>query len=214
MVLLFGVLLALLAVFVDSRIRPIVKSMAEYHVKVFAAQVINTALIAELEQAGISYDELVHVSSKADGAVSSIQADVVGINALKARMSAAVLGELEGHREYSLQVPLGTLLGNEFLSGRGPLVEIKIIPDGYLQSEVTNQFISAGINQTLHQILLQNTVQLVAIMPGYRVRTETTCSFLIAETVIVGEIPEAYTQIAGDGAPLISKINDYAAGIN
>ena len=212
--LLLAIVIALALTWaLDSHIRPIIRNMASYQVKVFASRSINRALLNELDTSGIRYDELVHVTQNDKGMVTSVQSDMVKINSLKARVGQSVVSDLEAMNRSSIFVPLGTLLGNEFFSGRGPKIEIKVIPTGYVQSEIFNQFTSAGINQTHHQVMLRITVQMIVILPGYSVQTETTSNFCVAETVIVGTIPEAFTQINGDDSPTISKINDYSASV-
>lgn len=197
--------------FLHARLRPVIESVATYQAKVYAAKTINAAMLAQLETADVDYDGLVQVTQNKDGMVTSIQSDMVKINRLKSYVSRSVAADLESRKEESVFVPLGTLLGNEWTSGRGPKIEIRILPTGYVQSEIYNQFTSAGINQTHHEVMLRVTVQMIAILPGYSVKTETSSNFCIGETVIVGTIPEAFTQIEGDEAPTISKLNDYSA---
>lgn len=201
----------IVAVFFEGRIRPVVESMIEYQTKVFAFQTINNAMLAELDSA-VDYADMVKLTRGGDGMVTSIQTDVLTMNRLKARTADAVARCVEDKTNQSLRVPLGTLFGEQLFSGRGPEVEIKVIPAGYVQSELYNEFASAGINQTLHRIMLKTTVQMVAVLPGFNVKTETTTSFCIAETVIVGAIPDGFTLINGDERSAISKVNDYAAG--
>ena len=65
-------------------------------------------------------------------------------------------------------------MGGQILSGRGPEVEFRVIPAGYVHTEIYNQFQSAGINQTLHQIMLKVDATVSAVMPIYTVTTEVT----------------------------------------
>jgi len=190
--------------------RPVVESIAAHQVHVFSARTVNEAILAELSREGVYYGNIVNVSRNAQGDVASIQSDMREINRLKANVANTVARELEMLGATTMRIPLGTLLGNEVTSGRGPAVEIKVYPTGYVQTELYSQFTSAGINQTLHQIILGTSVQMMAVIPGYRIECETTTNYMIAQTVIVGNIPESFTQINGDQAPLISKINDYA----
>jgi len=205
---------AALILFLDARLRPTVANMATYQAKVFAVRSVNQAMLNELDTSQVTYDDLVYISQNKDGMVTSLQSDMVKINRLREHMAQSIMDDLDHWRQQTIRVPIGTLLGNEWLSGRGPRVEIKVIPTGYVQSEVYNQFASAGINQTHHQVILQTTVQMMVILPGYSLPAETSSNICIAETVIVGTIPEAFTQINGDNAPLISKVNDYGASVN
>ena len=74
----------------------------------------------------------------------------------------------------------------------------------------SSAFSSAGINQTSHQIELEVTVRIYAAIPGFRSSIETTTNYLVAETVLVGEVPDSFTQVDGDQADIVRKIFDYA----
>ena len=92
-------------------------------------------------------------------------------------------------------------------------MEFKVLPVGYVQTEIYNSFQSAGINQTLHQIMLKVTATVSAVIPAYTVTTDVTTNLCIAQTIIVGKVPTAYTDINGEQSDLIGQINDYAAEI-
>ena len=209
--LLAGIALLAGIVLLDARMRPVIENMAAYQAKVFTSKIMNEAMLAQLEKSGVQYDDIIHVVQKNDGELSSIQTDMVEVNRLKTEMTKAVVEKLEDRDSQSVQVPIGSLMGVQLTSGRGPKIEIRVIPVGYAHTELYNNFISAGINQTLHQIMIKTSVKTTVIVPGYTVQTETVTNFCIAETVIVGSVPEAFTQIDGDNRSTISKINDYAA---
>lgn len=187
------------------QLRPAVESMVAYQARVFAVRLINSAILAELDRAGADYGALVQITRSAGGNVTSIQADMAAINRLKAQVSDAVVRELEEMGTASLQVRLGTLVGNELTAGRGPPVEIRVHPVGYVETNLTSRFGAAGINQTHHQISLSVSVEMEGILPGYRVRCQTTADYLIAETVIVGEIPDTYLGLDA-GSPFLQKL--------
>ncbi len=200
------------AIWIDYSIRPVVSEVIEYQAKVFASRLINDAMMEELERAGLEYDNLVKISRDENGEVTSIEADMVQINRLKSRMGSSVVKKLEETDNREIFVPIGTILGNQFTSGRGPDIGIRIVPTGYAQTEIFNQFTSAGINQTHHQLMLNVSVQVVAILTGYSVKTDTQTSFCIAETVIVGDIPNGYASINGS-ATAFAPFEDKVAGI-
>lgn len=207
--LTFAAALLIATAVVDMRIRPVVEEVVSHQAQSAAFRIINAAMLQTLESEAITYDDLVHLTRAADGSVRSIETDIVAINRLKSQMSSHAVQMLQLPEQQTLFIPLGTLLGSNLISGRGPMVEVQILPVGYLQSQLSNNFSSAGINQTLHQVMLETSIQLAAVLPGYTVRTETTSRFCIAETVIVGAIPEGYTIVGEDSRSMLSKINDY-----
>lgn len=208
---LIFLVVSILLVYLHMRMRPVIEDMAEYQSKIFTTKIVNNSVLEEIEKNEISYDNIIKVTQDNLGTVTSIQTDMIKVNNLKASVTQNIVEKLHNIDKHTITLPLGTLIGNEWFSARGPDINIKIIPQGYVQSELFSKFISAGINQTKHQIILKTTVQMVIVCPGYTVRCSSSTNFIIAETIIVGKIPESFTQIEGDDSPTISKINDYAA---
>lgn len=198
--LLILVLAALLLMWLDGRLRPLIKSMAAYQARVFATRAINESLRDELERDRVAYDGLVFITTQNDGRVSSVQTDMVRLNLLRAQLTNAVTDRLTMLESQTVRIPMGTLLGGQIFSGRGPTVEFKLVPAGYVQSTLRHRFDAAGINQTRHQIVLELHANILAVLPGYTTATEVSTDVILAETVIVGVAPESFTEvITGDG---------------
>lgn len=195
---------------VDAHIRPVIQSMAAYQAKVYATRILNEAVEAQLAGESPSYRELVRLSTGDDGKINAVQTDVVRLNLLKAALTNAATDRLEELEQQTVLVPLGTLLGWQVLSGRGPLVEFRLVPAGYVRSSLSHRFDAAGINQTRHQIMLQLDASIIAVLPGYTTSTEVSTDFLLAETVIVGTSPDSFTQVlTGDDQSIDQLIADY-----
>lgn len=207
--LLMGLMAGVLLM--DARLRPTIEMFSGYQAKVFATRAINDAIYNELAMDSLPYDTLVTLSQNSAGEVTALQTDMVTINRLRGRATNAVLESLSTMEDQIIRVPLGTLSGVQLLSGRGPVVELKVIPSGYLQTSLENRFDSAGINQTRHQILLIFDMSVTALIPGYTVTTQVSTSFCLAETVIVGAVPEAFTSVNGADSDLTRQIFDYRA---
>ena len=105
-----------------------------------------------------------------------------------------------------LSIPIGTLTGSSLLAGRGPAIKVKMQSVGSTTASFRNTFGSAGINQTRHQILLDVQVNMSILLPGFRTSTKVNNEISVAETVIVGSVPENYTYFST--AP--NEIDDYA----
>lgn len=173
----------------DLNLRPLIKRYAQYQATVIATNTINRTIEQELSDNLDLYRDLITVSTTHDDTVTSIQTDSVRINLLKSKLTNLIGERLAAVSTQNIDIPVGTMLGAQILSGRGPKLNFKVIPTGFVQSQIKNQFTSAGINQTLHQIILQIDVSVAAIIPGYTTTTEVTTNFVIAETIIVGKVP-------------------------
>ena len=64
---------------------------------------------------------------------------------------------------------------------------------GSADASLRNAFSAAGINQTRHQILLHVDVYTGILLPGFTASTKVSNEIAVAETVIVGSVPETYT---------------------
>lgn len=193
----FAVLLGLLviALAIDFKVRPVVKEMSAYYAKVFAIRAINEAILSELESEEFDYGALVQLGYGETGEVSTIQADMVAINRLKGYVARRVMENFSNAEYTHIKLPVGTLFGGQFFAGRGPLIDFKMAPAGIIIADVKNRFDSAGINQTRHQIMLEVQATVIAVIPAYTVKSEVLTSVCVAETVIVGDIPQGFAQI-------------------
>ena len=211
--LLLAAGLVTIVVFLDSGIRPTIKSVATYQAEQMCTKVINDSVTAVLADSAITYDQLVHILRNETDDIIAVQADIVHMNALKASLSSRVSETIGAIGERNVTLPAGTLTGSDFLMGRGPAITFKIKFSNAMTSSITSAFTPAGINQTRHQIMLCITAKVYAIIPGYRTSTEVTTNFLLAETIIVGRVPDAFTNVDETaGSTLSGIINDYGYG--
>ena len=104
---------------------------------------------------------------------------------------------------------MGTLTGVPWLSARGPSVSIKMIPQGVIKAQFVSEFVSAGVNQTHHRLIMNVSMTASAVIPGFTSQVEVLSDFLIAETVIVGDVPEYYTQIITSDEEILEKTDAY-----
>ena len=176
----------------EARIRPIIISMAEAHARSMGAKVVSEAISEEIEENNISYDDLISFEKDESGKIAALKTDIIMVNRLKSRLSVVILNKLAGMNDINLYIPVGNLVNGEFFSGRGPKIEVIVIPIGSVTTNITNVFTSAGINQTRHQIVLDVYVTVSIIMPFSVESTDIMMSVAIAETIIVGDVPQMY----------------------
>ena len=206
-----GLLLLLLLILLDGQIRPIITTVTDYQAKLAVTRSINEAVLEVISEEQVSYNNIIKMTTAPDGEVTSLHTDMVAMNRLKAEVSNRVADRLEADAGQPVQIPIGSLLGNQYFAGRGPELCFQVLPAEYVITDFYNEFRSAGINQTLHQIMLTVTAKVGAVMPPYTVETEVKTDICIAETVIVGRVPESFTDINGDDRGMIDKVNDYGA---
>ncbi|MBR5769663.1 MAG: sporulation protein YunB [Clostridia bacterium] len=175
-----------------AKLRPYVVSLAEMEGKRLGSAAINDGVVAVFAEEKLTYGDVVDIAYAADGRVVSLHADAKRLNALRLAVGDAVSETLEKAPPTSVRVSLGSLLG-ELFAGRGFAITVKLDSISTVDVDFSSEFASAGINQTLHRITMTVEVRFTILAATYRVETLSTCSFNLAETVIVGDVPENYT---------------------
>ena len=191
-------LLALLAVFVllivvlDIRLRPLIREYAVAQAQVRLSEAMCDAVETALGQAD---EPLMTVVRDEAGAVLSAETDAAAVNRLNAAIGTGLNDLLSERDRALLKLPIGSILGGSFLMGRGPAVTVRIDRCGAVTSELNSVFEAAGINQTVHRVELTLTVRATVLAAGMSDPIETSGTFLVSETVIVGGVPDTYAQI-------------------
>ncbi len=189
--LVLAVLLAAL-IALDRQLRPVIVTMAQYQCRVISLMAINEAVAEELSEMEDMEPQLVRVEKNADDTVSAIEVNSTEVNQLKNRLIAAVSEKLMEIPNQDIHIPLGTLLGWQLLAGRGPDVQLQVVPASYVRAEINDSLTTAGINQTEHKLFIDFTVEMSAILPGYSTDVTVTDEVCIAQTMIIGPVPQVY----------------------
>ncbi|MEG0179752.1 MAG: sporulation protein YunB [Oscillospiraceae bacterium] len=177
----------------DKQLRPVITTMTQYQCRVLSVLAMNEAVMDILSQNDDIYDKLVKTDYAADGSVIAVHINSVAVNLFKARLTDAVTNKLLCIEKQKISIPLGTLLGWQLLSGRGPNIKLTVLPASYVKSEITDELETAGINQTQHSIFIHFSVQMSAILPGYSTSVEVDNELCVAQTLIVGKVPLLYS---------------------
>ncbi len=186
----------------NSHLQPLIASYGLTQAKLVGTQAVNDAVTAVLEREGVRYTDLMRVEKDSQGSIVSVEADTVKINALKAGVTTEILTQLKKHQNMTVRIPTGTLLNGDLLTGRGPRIPVKISLSGAAATQMSSYFESAGINQTSHRLVMDITVTLYAAIPGNDATTTLETSFIIAETVLVGKVPDTFLDVDGRVANL------------
>lgn len=186
----------------NSHLQPLIASYGLTQAKLVGTQAVNDAVTAVLEREGVRYTDLMRVEKDSQGSIVSVEADTVKINALKASVTTEILTQLKKHQNMTVRIPTGTLLNGDLLTGRGPRIPVKISLSGAAATQMSSYFESAGINQTSHRLVMDITVTLYAAIPGNDATTTLETSFIIAETVLVGKVPDTFLDVDGRVANL------------
>ena len=192
----FAILLALLALLFYlffARLQPLMGELAVSRVSNCATKLVTAAVSDTVQSGAVDYDRLVTLEKDDSGKVTALKSNMAEFNRLQTIIDGEILDRLSEVPLSTLSVPLGTLTGITLLSGRGPSVSVQMQSVGSSTSKFENEFSSAGINQTKHRIVLNVDVRVSVLLPGIKTSTTVSNSYVIAETVIVGSVPDTYT---------------------
>lgn len=188
-----GSLLILLWVVALIHMKPILTRLAEARVNNIVNRIVSDAVNEAVDEGIINYDALVTLEKDETGRVTALRSNMGEVNRLQTAIADDILQRLGEVSTSDLSIPLGTLTGSPLLAGRGPSIRIRMQAAGSVSAGFRNDFSSAGINQTKHQILLRVDVQMGILLPGFTTSTGVSNEVAVAETVIVGGVPGTYT---------------------
>lgn len=200
----FLLALALCAVLLERNFKPMVFSLAEARSAAMASQVLSGAL-AEAIGDGIGYDDLMNVRMDQNGQVALLSANTMRMNQLADRAGQAALRRLNNMSSERVTVPLGAALGMTLFAGSGPGVPVSIVPIGSIYTDFATEFEACGINQTRHKVYLQVTASIRIVIPTGAKTTQVSANMLVAESIIVGRVPEGFVgyDLNGDELNLV-----------
>lgn len=190
---------------------PLVKQYAGNSARFQVTRVINEAATSALADMQLQYDSLVKIERDAAGGVTSVEADVGVINRLKAALSLEITDRADEISRITASIPLGTFFGSRLLAGRGPIVKIPVSANVGVLTDFDSALVAAGINQTAHRIILRVKTTVFLAIPTAYSNVEIESSFIIAESVLIGRVPDAYTVVENIDEETVGEIFDYGA---
>ena len=189
---IFTLLLAL-TVAVVLHMKPVVVDLATARTSNAVNRIVVAAVNDAVESGRIDYEQLVDFDKDAEGHVTALRSNMAAFNRLQASIADDILQRMAEVSSTDLAIPIGTLTGSPLLAGRGPCLRVRMQSVGTATARFDNQFSSAGINQTRHRIILDVDVHVSILLPGLTTYTRVSNEISVAETVIVGGVPETYT---------------------
>lgn len=174
------------------------KILCDYSISAGETLLIKTAneAISELlSENKITYGDIVTLSRDTSGKVTSLEIGVEELNLIRSQIAVKIDEKLAMQSDYPIEIPVGTIIGNEFTIGRGPEIKFNMRLTSTVIADFKSVFTSAGINQVLHQIIIQLEMNGKVLIPWYNSNFTTNMSCIAAQTVIVGATPSQFTSV-------------------
>lgn len=191
LVLLTGLLLAGFIIY-QKKVNPMLEGMARAMVDNVASNTINEAIDAQIADGNIDYNRLVLFEKDLNGRITAIKTNMTEVNRLKTQILDILNDTLLEISTDQLSIPVGNLILPELFSGRGPGIPLMVLSVSTSDASFRNAFTSAGINQTCHQIILVVEVAITVLLPTETITLPVSSEMVVAETIIVGDVPTTY----------------------
>lgn len=193
--LLVLTLILLLVRFFSNQLRPVVETVAVSEATNLITVTVSQVVEQCMGQQGLGYDDLMEIHQpQEDGGLTTVTGRTSTISQLRSEITQSLVEKLENLEAGQLGVPLGNLTGWMLFSGLGPKLRVSIESVGDVVTEVYNRFDSAGINQTHHQVLMDISATVHLFIPGEIVSVTVDTTVCLAETVLIGSVPNSYIQ--------------------
>ena len=196
LIVLLIVLLSLSVALLSVNMRPAMAALAIARIRSVAARAMNDSILESMGDE-TNYARLIQVHESSER-VYMLQANTHKMNILAADCAEAAQERIAQMGDQGISIPIGTITGISFLAGKGPSLKVTFSPAGSVQSEFNSEFVSSGINQTLYRVNLLLTASVRLVMPGVSETIFVRAEAAIAESIIVGDVPEVYTNVASE----------------
>ena len=196
---LIGLLIAAIALllFFSHQYHDEIRGLAETQVKNSTSDLINDAVDQQIETGNVQYDRIVYFEKDLNGRITALKTNMSEVNRLKTDILNIINDEILALDTSDLGVSIGSLVLPEFFAGKGPEIPVQIISIKNSDASFSSSFTQAGINQTLHQINMLISVDVAVLILGQTNYFTISSQIVVAETVIVGEVPETLLQTGG-----------------
>lgn len=172
--------------------RDVIRDLAVTQVKNATSDLTNDAIAAQIADGKIEYDRIVYFEKDLDGGITALKTNMTEVNRLKTDILDIINSEILALDSSDIGVPLGSIFLPELISGRGPAIPVHILAIRNADANFVSHFTQAGINQTLHQVLMEVSIDVSVLVLGETASFTMTSEVVVAETVIVGAVPETY----------------------
>lgn len=180
-----------------SRFSPVIQSLANTQMKNTTSDIINDAIARQIAQGDVRYDRIVYFEKDVDGKITALKTNISEVNRLKTDILNLINDEIMALDTSDLGVPLGSIFLPEFFSGKGPQIPVQILSIRNSDAAFFSEFTQAGINQTLQRLLMEVIVDVTILVAGQTQSYTVSTQVVVAETIIVGQVPDTYFQTGG-----------------
>ncbi len=161
------------------------------------SDLINDAVALQIAEGNIQYDRIVYFEKDVSGRITALKTNIGEVNKLKTDTLNIINDQILETDQAQMGIPLGSLFLPELFSGKGPQIPVKILAIRNSDADFQSSFTHAGINQTLHQVRMRVLIDVTVLVLGETLAFTVETDVVIAETIIVGAVPDTFLQTGG-----------------
>ena len=184
---------------IRSRYRDVIRQLAQTQVMNATSDLTNDAIAKQMADGIIQYDRIVYFEKDLDGRITALKTNMSEVNRLKTDILNIINDEILALDTSDIGIPMGSLFLPELFSGKGPVIPVHILTIRNSDATFSSHFTQAGINQTLHQLIMQVSVDVAVLILGQTAGFTIASEVVVAETVIVGDVPNTFLQTIPNG---------------
>ncbi|MGI6777922.1 MAG: sporulation protein YunB [Acetivibrionales bacterium] len=184
-------ILALLVMYANKKLMPCLEEISEHKARSMVTMSINS-IVNDVFDDSVEYNDIIEIKRDGSGKITSIETNIAKLNKLSSTVTYKLQEEMIEPGKDKVSIPFGSILGNSIFAGTGPDLNITIKQMGNVETEYKSEFISGGINQTIHRIYIRVRTNIRIIGPITNRKHEIATEIPVAETIIVGSVPGIY----------------------
>ena len=188
--LLFTFLAGVLFFSLRKNVKPVVFTYCDAMLASLGMESINKG--ASDVVALYEYSDFVDITRDESGKIIALGTRTVTVNAFVRSLALRCENALNALGKQRAMIPIGAFTGSALMSNSGPEIGVEITFFSTVHCDFVTSFESVGINQTRHSIYAKIDVLFNTVLPIAEHEIFLTNDVLIAENVLIGEIPNVY----------------------
>ena len=194
---IIGLVLLILLLSLRGKFRYVISDLAKTSVMNTTSDLANDAIARQIATGNIAYDRIVFFEKDLEGRITALKTNMSEVNRLKTDILNIINDEILALDSSDIGIPIGSLFLPEIFSGKGPAIPVHILSIRNSDANFVSSFAQAGINQTLHRLNMEVSIDVAVLVLGETSSFTMSSEVVVAETIIVGQVPQTYLQTGG-----------------
>ena len=138
------------------------------------------------------YSDFIDLEKGSDGKILFLGTNTSTVNGFVRSLALRCENALNAIGRQTVAIPIGAFTGSPLMSNSGPEIKVDITFFSSVVCDFVTSFANVGINQTRHSVYAKIEVLFNTVLPIAEHEIRLSSNILIAENVIIGEIPNVY----------------------